>query len=143
MKMDPKVWGPHYWFFLHTIAFTYPKQPNAVIKKKYYELIQNLPLFIPTESASSNFEKLLNLYPVTPYLDTKDTFIRWTHFIHNKINEQLEKPSISLSKFYEYYYSKYKPNNLKLREHYKMISKIIYITVIIGLMIVIYFLYHK
>ena len=143
MKMDPKVWGPHYWFFLHTIAFTYPKQPKVVIKKKYYELIQNLPLFIPTESASSNFEKLLNLYPVTPYLDTKDTFIRWTHFIHNKINEQLEKPSISLSKFYEYYYSKYKPNNLKLREHYKMISKIIYITVIIGLMIVIYFLYHK
>ena len=22
--LDPKIWGPHYWFFLHTVAITYP-----------------------------------------------------------------------------------------------------------------------
>jgi hypothetical protein len=45
--LDPKVWGPHYWFFLHTLAMTYPHHPNAVTKKKYYEFVQNLPLFLP------------------------------------------------------------------------------------------------
>ena len=32
--LDPKIWGPHYWFFLHTIAMSYPLRPNAVTKKK-------------------------------------------------------------------------------------------------------------
>ena len=36
--LDPTIWGPHYWFFLHTIAMTYPIRPNDVTKKKYYEL---------------------------------------------------------------------------------------------------------
>ena len=45
--LDPTVWGPHYWFFLHTIAMAYPIRPNDVTKKKHYELIQNMPLFIP------------------------------------------------------------------------------------------------
>ena len=43
--LDPKIWGPHYWFFLHTIAVTYPHNPNSVTKKKYYDLIQNLHIF--------------------------------------------------------------------------------------------------
>ena len=34
MNLDPKIWGPHYWFFLDTIAMTYPNHPNAVTKKK-------------------------------------------------------------------------------------------------------------
>ena len=46
-KFDPTIWGPHYWFFLHTISHTYPLYPNEVTKKKYYDLIQNMPLFIP------------------------------------------------------------------------------------------------
>ena len=33
MALDSNVWGPHYWFFLHTIALTYPHNPNEVVKK--------------------------------------------------------------------------------------------------------------
>ena len=89
--LDPKVWGPHYWFFLHTVAMTYPHHPNTVTKKKYYEFIQNLPLFLPVQEISSEFSKLIDKYPITPYLDNRDSFIRWTHFIHNKINQKLEE----------------------------------------------------
>ena len=58
--LDPKIWGPHYWFFIHTVAMTYPIRPNAITKKKYYEFIQNLPLFIPVENMSGEFSKLLD-----------------------------------------------------------------------------------
>ena len=44
MNFDPNIWGPHYWFFLHTIAESYPLHPNSVTKKKYYDSIQNFPL---------------------------------------------------------------------------------------------------
>lgn len=141
--LDPEIWGPHYWFFLHTVSMTYPKYPNAVTKKKYYEFLQNLPLFIPVENISTEFYKLIEEYPLTPYLDNKESLIRWIHFIHNKINTKLEKPTISLGKFYENYYEAYKPKNQKMAEYYKLRKKIIYLTVICFVIGIIYYLYDK
>ena len=135
--MDSTVWGPHYWFFLHTIAMTYPLRPNTVIKKKYYDLIYNFPIFIPIEAHATYFSKLLDKYPLVPYLDSRDSFIRWMHHIHNKINEYLEKPKISLSDFYSSYYDAYKPKNIKLIEYYKLCGKFIYLFILIILIIII------
>jgi len=141
--LDPKVWGPHYWFFLHTVAMTYPHYPNTVTKKKYYEFIQNLPLFIPVEQNSGEFSKLIDTYPITPYLDNRDSFVRWVHFIHNKINEKLERPTISLNEFFIKYYEHYKSNDVILVEYYKLREKIIYLVIISGIAGSIYYLYDK
>ena len=141
--LDPKIWGPHYWFFLHTVAMTYPHHPNAVTKKKYYEFVQNLPLFIPVEQISKEFEKLIDLYPITPYLDNRDSFVRWMHFAHNKINEKLEKPQITLNDFFVEYYNEYKSQNEKLAEFYKLKEKIVYGSILGLLLGAIYYLYDK
>jgi hypothetical protein len=141
-SLDPKVWGPHYWFFLHTVAISYPVYPNAVTKKKYYDLIQNLPLFIPIESISSDFSRLLDQYPVQPYLDNRESFVRWTWFIHNKINEKLEKPLISLNEFYIKYYEEYKPATEKINDYYKMREKFIYFGTILSILGLISYLYR-
>ena len=141
--LDPKIWGPHYWFFIHTVAMTYPIRPNAVTKKKYYEFIQNLPLFIPIENISGEFSKLIDKYPVMPYLDNRESLIRWTHFIHNKINQKLEKPQISLSDFYIKYYEEYKSQNVKLVEYYKLREKAIFCGIIVVISGTIYYLYDK
>jgi FAD-linked sulfhydryl oxidase len=141
--LDSKVWGPHMWFFLHTTAMTYPVRPNAITKKKYYDFIQNLPLFIPIEHMSGEFTKLLDEYPIQPYLDTKESFIRWVWFIHNKINEKLEKPKITLNEFYNKYYEEYKPTNVKLSEYYKIRSKFIYFAIILAIISMIVYLYKK
>lgn len=141
--LDPKIWGPHYWFFLHTIAMTYPIHPNAVTKKKYYEFVQNIPLFIPVEIMAGEFSKLLDQYPVQPYLDNRESFIRWMWFIHNKINKKIEKPQISLNDFYVKYYEEYKNVNEKMSEYYKIRGKLIYSGIIISFFGVIYYLYDK
>lgn len=141
--LDPDVWGPHFWFFLHTIAISYPKRPNDVTKKKYYEFIMNLPLFLPVEKIGNDFSKLLDEYPVSSYLDSKDSLVRWMHFIHNKINEKLEKPTISLNEFYTKYYDEYKPKDLKLQEHYKWKQKLIYTLIVLGATGIILYFYNK
>lgn len=143
IHLDPSIWGPHYWFFIHTLAMTYPVRPNAITKKKYYEFIQNLPLFIPVEQMSSEFSKLIDKYPVMPYLDNKESFIRWTHFIHNKINQKLEKPIIPLSDFYVKYYEEYKDKNVKLLEYYKMREKVLFGGILVSLVGLVYYLYDK
>ena len=141
--LDPKIWGPHYWFFLHTLAMTYPYYPNTITKKKYYEFIQNLPLFLPVEEISSEFSKLLEHYPVSPYLDNRESFVRWMHFIHNKINEKLEKPQISLNDFFVKYYDVYKTTHEKMSEYYKIREKIIYFLILLCFSVTIYYLYDK
>jgi hypothetical protein len=143
VKLDPTIWGPKFWFFLHTVSLSYPNYPNTITKKKYYEFIQNLPMFLPIDEISSNFSKLLDKYPIQPYLDNRESFIRWVWFIHNKINEQLEKPTISLNNFYIKYYENYKSKNVKLIEYYKIRQKIIYASIIISICFLIYYLYDK
>ena len=104
---DPKIWGPHYWFFLHSVAETYPEFPNDITKRKYYDLIINMPLFIPNEKVGNRFSAMLDKYPVTPYLDCRESFIRWVNFIHNKINIYLSKDEIPLEIGRKIYYDKY------------------------------------
>jgi Erv1 / Alr family len=142
-QLDPNIWGPHFWFFLHTIAMTYPHHPNDVTKKKFYEFIQNLPIFIPVDAIGSDFSKLLNEYPITAYLDSRESFIRWMHFIHNKINEKIEKPKITLNEFYLRYYEEYKPKDIKMKEFYRWREKIIYTLIILCAISIIVYLYNK
>jgi hypothetical protein len=124
MNFDSDVWGPHYWFFLHTIAHSYPENPNAVTKRKYYDLIQNMPLFIPEAEMGSKFSNMIDKYPVSPYLGSRESFVRWMHFIHNKVNVSLGKEEMSFLKSLDVYKSYYKSKpfvlseRLNLRKHY-------------------------
>ena len=143
MNLNPEIWGPHYWFMLHTVAINYPKYPNAVTKKKYYDFISNIPIFIPVEEIASAFSKILDVYPIAPYLDSKESFIKWMHFIHNKINETLHKPKISLQDFYINYYEAYKPKEIKYKESNKWKEKLIYTIFIVSIVCLGLYLYNK
>ena len=143
MNFDPAVWGPHYWFFLHTIAQIYPDYPDKAIKRKYYDLIHNMPTFLPIGTMGNKFSDLINKYPVSPYLDNRESLVRWVHFIHNKINEKLNKPKINLNDFYLKYYEEYKPKDLKMKEYYRWREKIIYILILMGATGLIVYLYNK
>jgi hypothetical protein len=143
MGLDSTIWGPPMWFFLHTSAMCYPLYPNAITKKKYYDFFQNLPLFIPIEPMSSYFSRLLEEYPISPYLDDRESLTRWVWFIHNKINEKLEKPPLSLSDFYVNYYQAYQPKNNKRWENVKLREKWVYAGCLILLLGTIYYYYDK
>ena len=143
MKFDPNVWGPHYWFFLHTIAESYPLHPNDVTKKKYYDLIHNLPLFIPNDEIGNFFSKLLDKYPVSPYLTNRDSFVKWMHFIHNRVNEDMNKPEQEDYKCIDDYYDNYKKVDLTPLEQLKERRIINTIVVFSVIAILIWYLYTK
>ncbi len=143
MKYIAKIWGPHYWFVLHTIALRYPKNPNDVTKKKYYDFISNLPLFIPDTKMGDDFAELLDKYPVTPYLDNNNTFSKWMHFIHNRINEKLKKPTVKYNDFLEQYFSLYKPKEEIDLESIRYREKLIYGGILLAILISIFIIYKK
>ena len=141
MNFNAETWGPHYWFFLHTIAESYPLHPTSVTKKKYYDLMINFPLFIPNEDIGNKFSQLLDKYPVAPYLDSRESFVRWMHFIHNKLNIQLGKEELSMPVALETYRNLYKPKKILLRETILTRKHIIHFVFIVILLFIIYLLY--
>ena len=142
-KLDPQVWYPYLKFTLQTIGMTYPNKPNDVTKKKYFTLIQNLPFYFPIHPMGKNFGKLLNQYPVQPYLDNRMNFGKWIHYITNKLNEELELPTNTFYESLEEYYDKFKPKELIDQEFLKKKKKYIYAGVGGVMLIGIYWMYNN
>jgi hypothetical protein len=143
MSLDPKIWGPHYWFLLHTISLTYPLNPNETTKKKYYDFFHNLPLLIPVQNIGNSFSNLLDNYPVTPYLDSRESLIKWTHFIHNKINFSLGIKEITLEESLSKYYENYKPQEEIIYNNVKENKKYLYLIMLLFLITSSFYLYQK
>ena len=126
-----------------TISLNYPLYPNEISKKKYYDLIQNIPLLIPVKDISNSFSKLLDDFPVTPYLDSRESFIKWVHFIHNKMNILSDKPEVTLEEALEEYYENYKSLEVKETKMRLSREKIAYILILILLVVLTAIVYKK
>jgi len=135
---NPEIWGPHYWFFLMTLALAYPDNVNAVVKRKYYDFITNLPIFIPNAEIAHKFSNLLDKYPVSPYLDNRESFVKWVHFIHKKVNHSLVKEEISYGAAIETYFAEYRPKPIYLSEKIKLNR---YIIIAIFIFLCFFFIY--
>ena len=141
MPLDPEVWFPHLEFTLQTMSILYPQYPNDVTKKKYYDTIQNLPVFLPEYPMGKEFIKMLDKYPVTPYLSSRESFMKWVHFIMNKIKIKMEWEQNDFFDSLEKYYDKYKPKELINKQIYKKRKQYIMIgTTFFLIFTIVYFL---
>lgn len=143
MTLDPEIWGPQFWFVLHTIAVMYPKRPNETIRKKYYELIQNIPLYLPSPPLGDLFSSLLDKYPVTPYLDSQESFFKWVHFMYNKMNVLLGNPEVEMKDFINNYNVQYIPKEVVKKQDSGIRHNIALGGVVAVLTILICVLYRK
>lgn len=140
MKLDPKIWIPKLQFMLITISLYYPLHPNDVSKKKYYDFITNLPVFFPDIPLGNDFIKLLDEFPVTPYLKSRESFMKWVHFINNKINITMDYEQKSFYESLESYYDYYKPEEIRKKEYSKRKKQ--YIQLGIVFFIILTIVYH-
>ena len=142
-KFDATIWGPRYWFFLHTLALTYPEYPNDVTKRKYYDMMQNMPLFLPDSEMGDRFSEMLDKYPVTPYLDNRESFFRWTVFVHNKVNVLLQKPEIELDEALAKYDRLYVPEEMEFYGKTAITRKVVYMNmaILLALVLMAYIVY--
>lgn len=139
-QLSPLVWGPHLWHVLFTFALSYPIQPNAMTKRKYYDFIQNLPLFLPNAEIRKSFATLIDEYPVQPYLKTRDSLVRWVYFIHNRVNRVTGRPEITLFEAMDRYYAQYKTPSISISQTWNISKGAMNNLVILGLLGMVVFL---
>lgn len=150
--MDPTRWGPKLWFFMHTLSFNYPEQPTIKDKKDMKIFFENLRALIPCNTCKEHYNKHLDNDPIDNALTGKDKLIMWVLNLHNKVNESLDKPVWSKEQVYEHYNHIYsgkcninqgkctaKPKKTLFEQHYKKMSLLI----LIGILILLIYLIRK
>ena len=108
--MNQNIWGPHMWFALHSISFTYPLHPTELDKKRYGKFIELLQYVIPCSVCRKNFRRNLKEFP--PNLNSRKAFAYWLIDIHNEVNSLTGKEHISREKAISLYEKKY---NMKIK----------------------------
>ena len=93
--MNPDIWGPPGWTFLHSITFAYPNNPTNVDKKKFAHFFNSLAPVLPCATCSSNYKQNLINDPVENHLNNKKSLIKWLINVHNKVNIDNNKPTLS------------------------------------------------
>jgi len=77
------------------------------------------------------------------YLDKRESFIKWVHFMHNQINLRLNRDEVSLQEAVNAYYSNYKPKQVRLHEEFKYRRKLMYAGMAVAAGTGLYYLYYK
>jgi hypothetical protein len=109
--MEPKIWGPHLWFFLHSMTFSYAVKkdnPTRSEKKHMYTFLESLKYVLPC-ICKNNYKIYFDANP--PRLNSRRELFEWVVDLHNHVNEEynreqlMKNPNVkkeSLKRFYSY-----------------------------------------
>jgi hypothetical protein len=117
--MDPTIWGPHGWFFLHSVTMNYPEKPTPIDMANYKQFFQSLKSVLPCSTCQNNFTKHSKKFDLDNALQSRDMLVSWLFNIHNEANRTLNKKQITFDEFLDFYkkeYSGAKSNTKKKKE---------------------------
>ena len=89
--MNQNLWGPKYWFTLHTLSFEYPMNPTFKEKKIYFNVFNSLQYILPCSVCKRNFKKNLVELPLENHIHSRKDLVYWLIDIHNKVNTETGK----------------------------------------------------
>lgn len=91
--IDPRLWGPSAWTFLHYVALGYPVQPTPADVDDYRAFIYSLPYIIPCQKCRLNLAAHLNSMPPDRALaGGRSAFFAWTVDLHNVSLSESKRP---------------------------------------------------
>jgi len=94
--MDPKIWGPHAWFFLHAVTLAYPNNPTYEEKENMLNFFNNLGNILPCDKCKIHFYTNIKKYKLTDdILSSKKSLVKWLIDIHNEVNKMTNKKVVS------------------------------------------------
>ena len=109
--MQTSSWGKPGWVYLHTTSFNYPNDPDeydrsmevpiGTTRQAYKQFFTSVGETLPCRYCRDSYKQFVIENPIR--LDSRDEITRWLYEIHNKVNEKLNKPSISFDEVKQKY----------------------------------------
>jgi len=91
-----RFWGPHAWNFLFsTIAGSYPIKYDSNDKnhqkraKAFTQLFNSLKEALPCIYCRQSYTKFLKELPMTDYMHSRVSMMKWLYLLHDKVNQKL------------------------------------------------------
>ncbi len=105
--MDPKIWGPKFWFALHTITFNYSVNPDEEEKERVRNFFNSLEYILPCKLCRVNYSHHIRQNPIENQLNSRKDLVFWLIDIHNMVNVQNNKPKLSYEQVISIYEKAY------------------------------------
>lgn len=145
--MDNKIWGPNFWFTLHTVTLGYPDNPTYVDKRRFNDFFVSVQYILPCPKCREHYSNHLSNFPISVSLDNKESLVKWLFNLHNQVNISLNKPIMEYSAFKEKYRKIYNPTIIEKIEDpktdFKNAKIIIFLIVFFGITGFVYYKYYK
>jgi FAD-linked sulfhydryl oxidase len=95
---DPKKWGPHLWYYLHTAAMNYPLSPSPEQQKGMLDWLCSLKWTIPCKNCSNHYGSYIEEHKkeLPSVCASQEKLFDFLVTIHNKVNVRSGKPTISV-----------------------------------------------
>ena len=136
--MNPEIWGPPAWTFLHSVTLAYPDNPSEMDKENYKTFFKSLQPVLPCHKCSMNYLNHINEDPVENHLDTKQSLVKWFIDIHNKVNNSNGKRDYTYDEVMNHYKFLYNGNfskDYKNKDSNINILTWIFVGLVIGLLL--------
>lgn len=105
--MEPNVWGPHAWHFLHAISFNYPNEPTKLVQEKAFSLFDSLKDLLPCIICQLHYRTHFNEKEVRDAVTCRSKLMTWVIKLHNTVNRSLNKPEFTQEEVIEHYQKEY------------------------------------
>jgi hypothetical protein len=94
--MNPNIWGPHAWKFLHSITLIYPDNPSEQDKINMKTFFTSVGPILPCHKCRNNFGKHLIIFPLNlTALESREKLVKWLINIHNEVNKMTNQPLLT------------------------------------------------
>lgn len=111
---SPNIFGPPFWFTLHSGAIGYPVNASPIFKQKMRNFIIGIPVMLPCkncqEHATAYIEK--NFDKLDEIVSGRDSLFKFFVDFHNAVNIRHDKPEMSYEDAYKLYQGKVKINRM-------------------------------
>ena len=90
-NINPKIWGPSAWIFIHSISFTYPENPTDEEKQYFKQFYESVQYTLPCAGCRESYSQFIISEPtiLANALDNRNTLTKWLYDIHNRVNQKL------------------------------------------------------
>jgi hypothetical protein len=99
MGLSPSLWGREAWHFIHLVALTYPDKPTPDDVKEYHQFFESLGTVLPCPYCAKHYREKMKDNPIR--LGSQTELFQWTVDIHNSVNKDNKKKTLSYEKAFQ------------------------------------------
>lgn len=107
-NIDPRIWGPCFWQYYHTMSLTYPLYPTQREQQKMKTYILSIPETLPCKICQEHARNYIHSrrceLPVI--VSSGPNLFAFFVEMHNYVNQRKNKPEMTTSEALKYWTSR-------------------------------------